>query len=62
MKERRHHNNKGLRSQKTGKVVRDLEKISQRLKVPFVGSDFHRDPEEVMVDGLTVTELADSLF
>jgi len=37
---KRHHNNHGVRQAQTGSACRQLEKISQKLKIPFKGSAF----------------------
>lgn len=34
MKKRKHHNNKGLRSIKTGRVSKDIEHIAVKLNIP----------------------------
>lgn len=35
MKTRRHHNNKGYRSVKTGAVLRGVKRIARTLKIPY---------------------------
>lgn len=34
IKKRKHHNNKGLRGIKTGRVYRDIEYIAKKLNIP----------------------------
>jgi len=35
MRDRRHHNNKGYKQIKNGKVITSLEHIARKLKLPF---------------------------
>lgn len=35
MKYRKHHNNKGLRTLRTGKTVQQVRRIARRLGIPY---------------------------